>query len=180
MHTNEPTVRHHRPRFTRLRYVIALTALAVVVTACGLGPDGTHQMTGTWTSGTAGSLAYDDDNFYTTGASCNGGFGGCAAEWSSRFQVNGEVPANTQLGLLYIGKNAGAGFQFISVWNWNSMSWVAVDAFRVVATSEERVAVPLPGPNRQWAFNGRVAFVKVTTIGNFSSSSADQLHLYLR
>ena len=58
------------------------------------------------------------------------------------------------------------------------MSWVAVDAFRVVATSEERVSVALPGPNRQWAYNGKVAFVKVTTIGNFTSSSADQLAMY--
>jgi hypothetical protein len=77
----------------------------------------------------------------------------------------------------YRGKNAGAGIQFISVWNWRTMSWVAVDAFRVVATSEVQLSVALPAPSSQWAANGSLAFVKVTTIGNFRSSSADLLQM---
>jgi hypothetical protein len=159
----------------RVRCLIALTALTVVLTACGIGPNDTNRMTGTSTSGTASSLATDDDNFYTTGASCNGWFGGCATEWSARFQTGGRVDG--PLGLMYSGKNAGAGIQFISVWNWSTWSWVGVDAFRVVANSEVRLSVTLPAPNSQWAANGSLAFVKVTTIGNFTSSSADLLQM---
>ena len=172
MHLKARTAPHHR---RRLGCVIALVVLAVVATACSVGPSATNQMTGTWTSGGTGHLMYEDDHFYTTGASCDGGFGGCVTEWSARFQIASPIPESLELDVAYTGKNAGAGFQFISVWNWNTMSWVAVDAFRVVATAEERVSVRLPGPNRQWALYGMVAFVKVTTIGNFESSSADQL-----
>jgi hypothetical protein len=176
MHLHAPTAPRHR---RRLGCVTALVVLALVATACSIGPSDTNRMTGTWTSGAAASLRYDDNNFYTTGASCDGGFG-CVTEWSAWFQVGEPIPESGQIGLLYSGKNDGAGFQSISVWNWNTMDWVAVDTFRFVATSEERVNVHLPGPNRLWAHNRRVGLVKVTTVGRLSSSSADQLNLYLQ
>src|SRR6476661_3371814 len=150
MHTNELVVRHHQRllrmpravlalaarsvRTTRWRCAIALTVLAVVATACSVGPQDTNRMTGTSTSGGADLHWYDATDIYVTGASCNGGFGGCVTEWSAKFEVQGDlVTASTPLWVTYSGSNAGAGFQFISVWNWDTMSWVAVDAFRVVA-----------------------------------------------
>src|SRR5215211_3232898 len=175
MHLNARTALRHR---RRLGCLIAVVVLALVATACSIGPSETNRLTGTWTTGTTGSLSTDNDDFYTTGASCNGYFGGCVTEWSAKFQTGAPIPETMQIGVSLTGKNAGAGYQFISVWNWNTMSWVAVDSFRVVATSEIPVNVALHGPNRQWAYNGMLAFVKVTTIGNFSSSSADQLAMY--
>src|SRR4051794_3134599 len=177
-----PTPLQRRLRCLRsphgVRGMIALTALALVLTACSIGPDATNQMTGKSTSGTASSLAGGDPSFYGTEASCDGSFGGCATEWSARFQLPTRVDFSLQVH--YSGENSGAGYQFISVWNWNTMSWVAVDAFRVVATSEVPVSVTLPEPSSQWVFNGpnsALAFVKVTTIGNFNASWASYLRM---
>jgi hypothetical protein len=77
--------------------------------------------------------------------------------------------------LVYTGKNAGWGWQFIYVWNWSTWSWVPVDAFRVVATDEITVDRILPQPTTDWLSSKDLGFVRVTTIGTMSSSSADLL-----
>ena len=161
-------------RTTRyLRWAVAVAGFAVLVTACGIPPYATHTITGTGTQGTVSDLGQDDNSHYTTGASCDGAVGGCTTDWYGAFNVGQAV--SSELHILYVGKNAGAGWQFISVWNWRTSSWVPIDAFRVVATDEIAVDRTLPLPSSDWLTSTGVGFVRATTIGNLSSSSADVL-----
>jgi hypothetical protein len=144
----------------------------VLITACGINPQGTHTIVGTSTHGTVADLSADDNLYYTTGASCTGAFAGCKTDWYGIFNVGqGNIP---DLRVKYIGKNAGAGWQFISVWNWATMSWLGVDAFRVVAGNEVTVEKALP-PSGDFLTSKGIGFVRVTTVGNMTSSSADVL-----
>jgi len=150
----------------------------LLAAACGFAPSTVSVNTGNALSGSASSLASNNDDFYTVGASCSGFFGGCVAEWQATIEPNGFGPdlTNATVAMQYTGKNAGAGYQIISAFNWRTWSWVDIDG-RVVATSEETVTVNLPGtgwllPVPQKGFNG---VVQVRTIGNFTSTSADLL-----
>ena len=146
----------------------------MLLTACAAYPTGTQTITGTVTSGNMQSLTSDDDNYYTTGASCNGFFGGCVTDWYASFRA-GILDESQHYQVQYIGKNAGAGYQFISVWNWRTSSWFPLDEWRVVATDDVFVSKNLPGPNTDWVTPQNFAFVRVLTVGNFTSSSADVL-----
>ena len=159
-----------RTRF--VPWVIAGVAFAVLVSACGAPPSATHTITGTSTQGAVSDLRQDDNSYYVTDASCTGEFMGCATDWYGSFSV-GSGDVSSDLRVEYIGKNEGAGQQFVSVWNWQTMSWFPIDAFRVVAGDEVTVEHALP--TGSWLTNKGVGFVRVTTIGNLSSSSADVL-----
>jgi hypothetical protein len=160
------------------RILVAVAAVAALATACSVAPSKVTVGTGSVESGSVTSLKADDDNYFTVGAVCNGYFGGCAAEWTATFETSwsGET---SSIPLRYVGKNAGAGFQFILVFNWRTWSWYPIDAFRVVATSEVTVDKTLPGPGRDWllkrAGEQYIGVVRVATIGNFTSTSADLL-----
>jgi len=156
-----------------LRWALVVAAFAVLMTACGIAPYATQTITGTGTQGTVSNLSQNDDLYYTTNASCNGAFGGCSTDWYGAFHAGSGISSDLSVG--YIGKVAGAAYQFISVWNWRTSSWFPVDAYRVVATNEITVQRALPAPSSDWVTSKGDAFVRVSTIGNFSSSSADVL-----
>ena len=46
-----------------------------------------------------------------------------SSEWGATFESSGFDLHNASLAVRYIGKNAGAGWQSISVFNWQSWSW---------------------------------------------------------
>ncbi len=151
-----------------------MVVLVILLTACGVVPTGTYRVTGTFTSGTLASFQENDDAYYTTGAACNGFFGGCTTDWYASFRTAIADPS-LRYRVDYVGKNAGAAFQFIYVWNWRTSSWFALDEYRVVATEEVSVSKSLPGANTDWVTPRGDAFVRVLTIGNFTSSSTDLL-----
>ncbi len=156
-----------------LRWVLFVAAFAVLVTACGIAPYASQTITGTGTQGTISDLWRNDDSYYTTSASCTGAFGGCATDWYGAFNVGSSITSD--LSLSYTGKIAGAAYQFVSVWNWRTSSWFPVDAFHVVATDEVTIEGALPQPSSDWVTSKGVGFIRVSTVGNFSSTSADQL-----
>jgi len=152
----------------------------VVITACGVTPYATHTITGTGTQGTVGNLYGNEDSYYTTFAECNGYFGGCSVDWYGAIDAGGvsPVPLGTDLHVGYSGKVAGAAYQFISVWNWRTSSWFPVDAFHVVWTDEVTVDRALPQPSTDWVTSKGIGFIRISQIGNFTSSSADQLVMF--
>ena len=160
----------------RLRWALVLAAFAVLITACGIAPYATQTITGTGTQGTVSDLVYNDDLYYTTIAACTGAFGGCSTDWYGAFNKDGwDIGSDPSLSLVYTGKVAGAAYQFISVWNWRTSSWFPVDAFHVVATDEITVQRALPQPSTDWLTSTGIGFIRISHIGNFTFSSADQL-----
>jgi hypothetical protein len=162
------------------RILIAAAAVAVLASACGglSAPSSVTVENGNAASGSVPvSLRYDDNDYFTVGATCNGYFGGCTAEWTATFQT--DMPTVAEPLVRYVGKNAGAGFQFITVFNWRTWSWYPIDAFHVVATSEVAVDKALPGPASDWLLKRGsdlyIGVVRVATIGNFTSTAADVL-----
>jgi len=166
-------VRRSRRSARAVAAAIALATFAVFVAACGAPPLTTLTITGTRTHGTVSDLREDDDSYYVTDATCTGAFLGCTTDWYGSFNV-GSGNLSSDLLVRYTGKNAGAGLQTISVWNWRTMSWFPMDAYRVVLGDEVTVERILPS-NGDWLTDKGVGFVRVTTIGYLSSSSADVL-----
>jgi len=147
--------------------------LVMLLTACDVYPTGTHKITGTSASGSVQSFRENDDKYCTTEASCNGYFGGSTTDWYASFQAR-VVPETERYHVIYIGHDAGAGYQFIYVWNWRTSTSSAVDEWRVVATDDvETYTDPLPGLNTDWVTPEGHAFVRVLNVGNFSSTSAN-------
>ena len=167
------TAQHSLKGRRRVRWALVLAAFAVLITACATAPYATHTITGTGTQGTVSDLVYDDDVYYTTFTSCTGEFGGCSVDWYGAFNVGSS--ASGDLRVSYTGKIAGAAYQFISVWNWQTSSWFPVDAFHVVWTDEVTVTRTLPQPNTDWLTSKGIGFIRISQIGNFTSSSADTL-----
>ena len=171
-----PCLPARRPigRGRRVRWAFVVMAFAVLVSACGITPYAAQTITGAGTLGTVSNLGTDDASYYTTFAVCTGGIFGCTTDWVGAWNAGSAI--SSTITVSYTGWNAFApGFQFISVWNWRTWSWVTVDAWRVVGTVDVKVERTLPQPTSDWVTSKGVGFVRVLTIGAMSSSSADVL-----
>ena len=154
-----------------------LAGVVVVVaflTACSLGPTATHQITGTSTSGNAQSLASNDDDYYTTGAACNGFFGGCTTDWYASFKTGDPEPERALSGELQRQERRGRLPVHLRV-ELAHIGLDPLDEWRIVATDEVSVTKTLPGLTSDWVTPQGHAFVRILTVGNFTSSSADWL-----
>jgi hypothetical protein len=153
---------------------VAVAAIAVLAVACGKPPTSTGTLIGTGTHGTVADLSQDDNSYYTTDASCTGEFLGCTTDWYAEFDGLGANAKRSGLEIKYVGKNDGAGWQFVEVFNYETFTWYPVDAFHLVWGEEQTVQPTLPATG-VWTSNKGIGFVRVVTVGALKSTSADQL-----
>jgi subtilisin family serine protease len=102
-------------------------------------PDATTVSTGSLRSGTAASLAADDDVFYEVDSSTSGQK---TTAWYGTF--SGVTNALSSLRVSYSGKNSRSCSQTVHIWNWNNSSWVQLDS-RTVGATEVSIANLAPG-----------------------------------
>ncbi len=102
-------------------------------------PNATTVLTGTFKSGSATSLAANDDAFYEVNSSTSGQK---TTEWYGSF--TGVSNALSNLRVSYAGKNSRSCTQTVAIWNWNNTSWVQLDS-RSVGTTEVSIANLVPG-----------------------------------
>jgi polysaccharide biosynthesis protein PslG len=90
-------------------------------------------------SGTAASLATDDNSYYEVNSTTSGTR---VTSWYGRFTA---VPNSLRaLRVAYGGRNSATCTQSISIWRWTTSSWVQLDS-RSVGTTEALVELAPPG-----------------------------------
>ena len=116
-----------------------IATVSITVTGGGGGstffPSSVTALNGSIASGSAASLAADDDGYLVVNSST--GKGAKVAAWYGSF--TGVDNAVTSLGATYTGKASLTCSQTISIWRWTDSTWVQLDA-RSIGTTEVQVA----------------------------------------
>ena len=93
-------------------------------------PSGTTILSGTLSSGTAGSLASDNNVYYAVNSTTSGSR---TTSWYGAFF--GVPTALSSLRVNYAGKNSNTCTQTVAIWKWTTSAWVQLDS-RSVGTTE--------------------------------------------
>jgi subtilisin len=108
-------------------------------TPVSASPTGTTIETRSLRSGSATSLAADDNSYYQVNSTSSGTR---ITSWYGSF--GGVSSALANLRVTYKGKNSRSCTQTLSIWSWASSSWVQIDS-RSVSTSEVQIQVSPAG-----------------------------------
>jgi PKD repeat protein len=116
----------------------SVTATYQATTVTGF-PASTTVLTGTLSSGTAASLASDDNVYYAVKSTTSGTR---TATWYASFP--GVPKGLTSLRVNYKGSNSRNCTQTVAIWNWTASAWVQLDS-RTVGTTEVTINNLVPG-----------------------------------
>jgi subtilisin family serine protease len=103
------------------------------------GPNATTILAGTHRSGTASSLAADDNAYYEVSSTTSGQR---TTDWYGTF--TGVSNSLSNLRVSYTGKSSRSCTQVIFIWRWTTSSWVQLSS-RNVGTTEVSIANLAPG-----------------------------------
>ncbi len=116
----------------------ALTVVVAGPTLVTASPGGTTILAGSHRSGTASSLAGDDNAYYEVSSTTSGTR---TTDWYGSFA--GVTNSLADLQVSYTGKNSRSCTQVIFVWRWTTSSWVQLSS-RSVGTTEVALANLVP------------------------------------
>ena len=102
------------------------------------GPNSTTILAGTHRSGTASSLAADDNAYYEVNSTTSGQR---TTDWYGTF--TGVSNSLSNLRVSYTGKNSRSCTQVIFIWRWTTSSWVQLSS-QSVGTTEVAIANLVP------------------------------------
>ena len=111
-----------------------LATQALSITVAGpmqvtAGPDTTTILAGSHRSGTASSLAADDNAYYEVNSTTSGQR---TTDWYGTF--TGVSNSLSNLRVSYTGKNSSSCTQVIFIWRWTTSSWVQLSSQSVGTT----------------------------------------------